>query len=66
MIPKAYFLDIVITKIGKGHAILAGAKDVIVLLWKHYKMSNATTREGEMPASSPSGFRKKKIDKETA
>lgn len=56
LISRAYFLDIdVISKVGTGHAIIAGAKDVITLLWKHYKMCNLAAREGEMSAPCPSG-----------
>lgn len=57
MIPKVYFLDTdVITKIGTGHAVIAGAKEVIISLWKHYNTCNPRVREGEMPASSTSPY----------
>lgn len=51
LIPKVYFLDPdVITKIGIGHAIIAGTKEVIISLWKHYKMCNPR-EQGESPPS---------------
>lgn len=55
LIPKAYFLDPdVITKIGIGHAIIAGAKEVIISLRKHYKMHNPREQgESPLPLNSP-------------
>lgn len=41
VILNVYFLDPdVVTKIGIGHAIIAGAKEVIISFRKHYKMHN--------------------------